>query len=355
MQVPTTWDELYNVLVAFKTKDPNGNGKADEIPMDWAPGMGYFNALQMLGGTGVTLTNGVSEGFHVENGTVKNFFVDERYKQLVNFLNKCQKAGLINSEVFTQDYTKFQSVTRNPDAPVVGFTMGWDLTDRFGTQWASQYTTMAVMKPTADYSGRLSWDYCYDNLNFGANAIVMSAKSSDKEAAMKFIDQFYNPVNSMQVLFGSIGPNIVDNGNGSYAVLPPADLKMDPGTWKWTSALADSGPMYISDTLNLTLGADMQSIAKQDEAMAPIMGQIDVKKDVFPGVFIKYSADDNTQMALLKTNLNNLTTAKFSSWVTNGGIDKEWDAYVKDCDKAGLAQLLEIMQKYYNEYMKNNP
>ena len=38
LAIPETWDELYEVLVAFKTQDPNGNGVADEIPMDWAPG-----------------------------------------------------------------------------------------------------------------------------------------------------------------------------------------------------------------------------------------------------------------------------------------------------------------------------
>lgn len=32
--IPTTWDELTAVLKAFKTQDPNGNGKADEIPFD---------------------------------------------------------------------------------------------------------------------------------------------------------------------------------------------------------------------------------------------------------------------------------------------------------------------------------
>ena len=33
LAVPTTTDEFYNVLKAFKEQDPNGNGKADEIPM----------------------------------------------------------------------------------------------------------------------------------------------------------------------------------------------------------------------------------------------------------------------------------------------------------------------------------
>ena len=33
LQMPKTTEELRTVLRAFKTQDPNGNGKADEIPM----------------------------------------------------------------------------------------------------------------------------------------------------------------------------------------------------------------------------------------------------------------------------------------------------------------------------------
>ena len=97
--------------------------------------------------------------------------------------------------------------------------------------------------------------------------VVMSAKTKNKEAAMRFINELYDPKVSMQVLFGSIGPNIKDNGDGSYSVLPPADPNMDPGTWKWTSTMADNGPMYIADSLKLNLGKDMQEVIGQSEPL----------------------------------------------------------------------------------------
>lgn len=37
LEMPTTVDEWYEVLKAFKEKDPNGNGVADEIPLTAAP------------------------------------------------------------------------------------------------------------------------------------------------------------------------------------------------------------------------------------------------------------------------------------------------------------------------------
>lgn len=349
LSVPATWDELYDVLVAFKVQDANGNGDPnDEIPMDWPGGIGgYFNAAYLLGGTGMTLTDGSGQGYFVEDGQVKNFLTDERYKELVTFLNRLYKAGLINPEVFTHDYTKYQSVARGEgDTAKVGFTLGWVASDRFGEQLAPQYTSMTPPKATPE--AEVSWSYDYNSLNYGVNHIVLSAKSKNKEAAMKFINELYAPEVGMQVLFGSLGPNIKDNGDGTYDVLPPADENMDPGTWKWTSTLADNGAFYIPDSLQLTLGADMQEVIGQSEPIEAI--EIDVENDVLPGIFMKYTTADNSTMALNNTNVMNLANTNFAKWITKGGIEAEWEAYVKESEKAGLTQNLEIMQKYYDEY-----
>jgi len=355
LQMPTTWDELYDVLVAFKEKDANNNGDPnDEIPVDWPGGIGgYFNPSVLLGSMGMTLTDGSGQGFYAEDGKVKNFLTDERYKSMVIFLNKLYKAGLVNPEVFTHDYTKFQSVARGEgDTAKVGFTWGWVASDRFGEQLAPQYTSMSPLKVSADYSGKVTWSYDNYSLNYGVNQLVVSAKTKNKEAVMKFINELYKPEVGIQVLFGSIGPNIKDNG-GSYEVLPPADSKMDPGTWKWTSTWADNGAFYISDSIDLKLGKDMQEVLDQSTALKDALS-VDTTKDVFPGMFIKYSTDDNSTMGLNTTNFMNLANTNFAKWVTKGGIENEWDSYVKEMKKAGLDQNLEIMQRYYDEYLQQH-
>ncbi|MGQ4666222.1 extracellular solute-binding protein [Metabacillus halosaccharovorans] len=359
LEMPTNWDELYEVLVAFKEKDANGNGDPkDEIPMDFSPtgttGFGYFQPTVLLGSMGITIGDGSGTGIFVEDGEVKNFLVDERYKELVSFLNKCWEAGLINKEVFTQDYTKYQSVARGDgDTAKVGYTFGWKVTDRFGITLAPQYESMAPLKVSADSTEELSWSYDYNNLNYGVNLIQMSSQSKNKEAAMKFINELYDPEVSMQVLFGSLGTNISDNGDGSYSVLPPEDKEMDPGTWKWTTTWADNGPMYISDSLELTLGEDMQSVGKQTEPLQQVFESLDKEKDVFPGTFIKYSDEDNNVLSLANTEIMNLAMAKYSEWITKGGIDSQWDDYVKELDKIGINKNTEIIQGYYDEYMSN--
>lgn len=357
LEMPTNWDELYTVLKAFKEEDANGNGDPnDEIPMDFAPtgttGFGFFHPTVLLGSTGMTISTGGGQGYFAEDGEVKNFFIDERYKEFVSFLRKLWQDGLINSEVFTQDYTKYQSVARGEGTTAkVGYTFGWELSDRFGNELAPQYAAMPQVSVSASSTGDVSWSYDYNELNYGINMIQMSAATKNKEAAMKFINELYDPKVSMQVLFGSLGTNIEDHGDGTYSVLPPADESMDPGTWKWTSTWADNGPMYIADSLELSLGSDMQAVVEQTEPLQPAFEKMDRLNDVFPGIFIKYSVEDTNTMSLINTELMNLTMAKYSQWITEGGIDEEWDSYVEQATNMGINENLEIMQRYYDDYI----
>jgi len=356
LEIPENWDELFDVLMAFKEQDANGNGDPDdEIPMDFAPvgtdGFGFFHPTALLGGTGMTITGGGGQGYFLEDGEVKNFFVDDRYKELVKFLNKLYENDLINNEVFTQDYSKYQSLARGDgDEAKIGYTFGWESTDRFGIHIADQYVTFDPMKMSEDYTENVSWTYDFNDLNFGNNMIQMSANTENKEAAMKFINELYDPEVSLQVLFGSIGPNIQENDDGSYKILPPEDEEMDPGTWKWTSTWADNGPMFIDESLEVELGKDMQDVDEQQKPFKAIFDDLDVLNEAFPGMFLKYNDEDNNTMSLINTDFMNIAMSKFGDWITEGGIDSEWDSYVEEIEKIGLSTNLDIIQRYYDEY-----
>ncbi|MRN53735.1 extracellular solute-binding protein [Paenibacillus monticola] len=359
LQVPTTWDELENVLIAFRDGDPNKNGdNTDEVPMDFNP-MGWdFTPKLLLGSLGLPLSNGVTDGYFTEDAQVKDFYVDDRFKTLMQFLQKLYSENLINKEVVTQDYSKYQSLARGSGTTAkVGFTWGWETSDRVGNELKDQYVTMPQLKQHADSTEELYWSNDNYYQNYGDNAISLSAKSKNKDAAMRFIDAFYEPTVSMQVLFGGMNDTdkgIKDNGDGTYQVLPPADSSLDPGSWKWTSTFADNGPMYIADDLKskLTLGTDMQSVLKEKSVYDDLLKKADPQTNVYPQVFMKYSMEDTNAMAMNQANINNITDQKWAQWMTtNVDIDSEWNEYVTSIETSGLAQNLEIRQKAYQEYL----
>ena len=48
----------------------------------------------------------------------------------------------------------------------------------------------------------------------------------------------------------------------------------------------------------------------------------------------------------------NYAITQFSNWITKGGVDDGWDAYVKKLEAAGLDQNVQIWQKWYDKYAK---
>lgn len=355
LEMPTTWDELYDVLVAFRDEDANGNGDpSDEIPWDWSPvgtgGFGYFQPSVLLGSLGLPISNGGGQGYFVEDGVVSNFMIDERYKELINFLSRADADGLISEQVMTQDYSAYQSVGRGDgDTAAVGFSWGWTASDRFGPQLAPQYTAMPALLAEAGQSEPVTWSW--DDENYTQNHIVMSADAGNKEAALAVINAFYDQDISVQVLFGDIGPNVEKTGDDSYAVLPPADEALDPSTWKWTTTLADAGPFWIRDTIDLTLPTDVDEAVVQSEPLQPALDNMDPVADVYPSKFVKMSTEDLNTLSLNNTNVLNLTMTKFGEWLTQGGADSQWDDYVAQVNAAGMQQNIEIYQRYYDEYV----
>ena len=358
MEMPTTWDELEAVLKAFKEQDANGNGDPnDEIPMDFNGGFdGAYSLMNLLGSTGMQITGPNPGGYFAEDGQVKNYYVDERFKRVVKFAKRLWEEGLINEEAFTQDYSKFQSVARGDgETAKVGFTWGWEKGDRFGNVLVDQYVSVPQLKETAD-TEKVCYSYDFYTLNYGSNRVAMSAKCANKEAAMRFIDGFYDEKVSLEVLFG--GANDVDKcieigDDGSYTILPPADTEMDPGTWKWTSSFADNGPIWIRDDLKLTVGTDMQAVTEEKSVYDELFEDLDTN-DIYPQMFVKYSEDDTNTLAMNQANINNLINQSWSAWITDASrdVDAEWDAYVQSIMDAGLTQNLEIRQKAYDEYLK---
>ena len=238
----------------------------------------------------------------------------------------------------------------------MGFTWGWETGDRFGVDLMDQYISTGPMKQNESVTPTYKYDHY--SQNYGANALVMSANCANKDAAMRFIDGFYDPIVSMQVLFGGMNDTdkgIKDNGDGTYEVLAPADSSIDPGTWKWTNTFADLGPFYIADEIkdNLTLGVDMQRVAEEKAVYTQYTDKVDPKKDVYPAMFMKFNQSDLSTLAVNQANIDNITDQKWSAWMTGqADIDAEWDSYVQSVEAAGLAENLAIRQAAYDEYLK---
>jgi len=365
LEKPTTYSELEEVLLAFKEQDANGNGDPnDEIPLDYNAYGGnnaWFNSAysltNLLGAMGIQLTNWGVDGYFAEDSTVKNYAVDERYKLFIKYLSNLYSQGLINENALTNDYSAYQSLSRgdeNGDA-LVGVVFGWEETDKFGPNLYTQYEPLAPLDYDIDceagtYDTR--WRDDYSGLNMSENRVCMSANCSNKEAAMRFIDQFYDAEVSVQVLFGGITDGCVENtGDNSYKVLDPLDPDTDSGTWKWTNSFADNGPMYIRRSTEIEMAQDMTYALEEREYYNDIIDKAQVT-DSYPQMFMKYTAEELNTMAVNQANINNIIDNYWSLWMTGqSDIDADWDNYVTQVYNSGLQEILDIRQGAFDSYL----
>lgn len=90
LQVPTTTEEFYNVLKAFKEQDPNGNGEADEIPFTFSK-----TVYDMFGPFGY-----IDNVEHMIMKDGKLIFIpeEEEYKKAIQYMNRLFSEGLVDQE-----------------------------------------------------------------------------------------------------------------------------------------------------------------------------------------------------------------------------------------------------------------
>ena len=64
------------------------------------------------------------------------------------------------------------------------------------------------------------------------------------------------------------------------------------------------------------------------------------------------SIEDTNKVSQYDTDIKKYAEQKKADWIFNGGIEKEWDSYLDEMEKLGLSKMLEIKQKYLDEYFK---
>ena len=74
-------------------------------------------------------------------------------------------------------------------------------------------------------------------------------------------------------------------------------------------------------------------------------------KEAYPNV--SYTTDQLTTLATLFTDLDAYVTASQATWVTEGGVNEQWDGYISTLETMGYNDFIQIQQDAYNTYQAN--
>ena len=109
LEMPTTLEELKDVLIAFRDGDPNGNGEKDEIPM----GIRQPSSIYQLGGA-FGLQYQMRDTYNLdENGKLHNWLCDDAFKEYLIYMNDLYTEGLIWQDYYKDDRPQWRTNLAN--------------------------------------------------------------------------------------------------------------------------------------------------------------------------------------------------------------------------------------------------
>lgn len=344
LEMPKTIDDLHDVLVAFKENDVNGNGDPnDEIPMSFMYGNWCAGMTSLFSAFGFTDYNDSHRA--IKDGKVLFNATREEYKNAISYFSEWFKEGLIDLEVFSQDTSQYIAKGKS-ETPTLGVYTWWEIPEVVGYDRAEMYTYLPFLTDADGNSGV--------NLNeMGTTShsqFSITKECKDPATLLNWVDQLYDPVLSMQAIYGPIGEFFAKEPDekGVYVTRELAEGETE-GEIRGKSEL-------FAPTAQLT--EDFGTIYYMEDRAQQRLDEL--KNFWFKGVSnfeyypsVTFTLEETDLINDKIGDINQFVSEKTATWLKNGGIEEEWDAYVAQLDKMGLQDVIKCWQDAYDRYIQS--
>jgi putative aldouronate transport system substrate-binding protein len=361
LETPTTTEEMREVLQAFKTQDPNGNGKADEIPVTGNTSdylLPYFmNAFIYCPQASDTYPSTLA----LNDGQVQLQASQDGWREGLRYVASLYEDGLIDPGAFTDNRDATLAKGDNADAIIVGagtVQHPWLIATPNQKDGRDK-----AYDPVPPLTGPGGVQYASYNLPSvpGATFVVTSEASEEAQIkAMEIMDYIVSEKGHILGEFGKEGIGWEPAKEGEVALdqnlepsfrLIPADPDelAEAGAWgaiagtyspeEFRNAQVASTDIYAADGGERRL----YEATKLYEGHEP-------EDQIYPYWNVWFDPEVSSELATLQTNIEDFVNQSSGEFVTGEqdiNSDADWDAYLQHLDELGLQRYLEIHQEAY--------
>ena len=363
MEMPKTTEEFEAVLQAFKDKDPNGNGIADEIPMlgNSSKKNGIVNYLMnafiYMHDMDSNDPSSTSYLYLDDDKKVQFSPEKEEYKEGLLWIKSLIKKGLIDSTSFTQDETQFKQILMNEGSARVGVIRA-DLINTYLGEYNStpdhRVAQYSVLEPLTGPEG-----FQYQPSNLYASILlgnfIITSSCQNPEAAFRWADGWFSEEASFMAWYGQEGKGWIQPPEGSVAM-------------NGEKALYQRLPVEGADQTIRVTNKFGNNTAKMRESEVYLEGDLAQKFSTEPILYfatknslVPYAKPEHVVPPLMLTREESAEVSNIRTMINDyveenqavfclgtRDIDKEWDSYIKEFSTLGLNRMLEIYQTAYD-------
>lgn len=337
LDVPVTLEDWENVLVAFNKKY---GAKLAFAQNRWSVGISS--------GVGAKAGELKATQFIDENGKVQLANVQPEYKEMLTWMNRWYKMGLIDEDSFTMaDSSMREKALQNKvglSITAMSQVTAWTEdaeANNTGAKWVGiEYPREAAGVPTsAIQTSSLVQKTC---------AMITTQSTEDELiAALRWIDYGYSEEGLLYHNFGTedVSYTVDENGNYVWTDIVKNDPEgLDIGIAKYSAA--SEAPLSIQ----LTSFVKSKNNEAAGEAVYKWIENTEANKYIIPNVLSIAEEDSDyytDTYAVITAKVKEMTT----KFIMGQRPLNEFDAFVQELYDLGLQKCLDIQQAAYDRYM----
>jgi len=351
LKAPTTTEELFTVLKAFRDGDPNGNGKKDEFPLIGSNNGWNTKPSRFLMNSFIYF-NDPCNYLIAENGKLDVAYNKTQWKAGLEFMNKLVQEELLSPLTYTQDNDQFKQILENPDIQLVG-SMPAGSMSIFQTD-SKRKQDMTHLAPLTGPEG-ISWATKRPQLfdNFG----YVTKFAKDPDVAFRLLDLMWEDEISVSARFGERGVHWdwageTEKGMGLYEGMGiPATIKIIENIWGQPQNAQWSDPAPAFRPYEYGVGGqtwDGKSIYDSQYMTAQAVPFYLNKAPKEIVLRLLFTTEENDEIAEISSSLITYVNEQMEGFIVGAIPLSDWDNYVSELDKIGLTRYLEVAQKAYD-------
>lgn len=357
LEMPKTTEDFKKVLQAFKKNDPNGNGKADEVPLSGSiEDFGVRVIPFLMNGF---IYNDDRNYLNLVNNKVDTAANKPEWKEGLSYIKSLYDEGLIDPGAFTQNAEAFKKIGENAGGQILGAGAGMHPAIFVNIDKGNKNS--ADYNPVPPLTGPHGSFATHDGggLIPGAKFVLTNKASKESQIALiKMVDYMYTTEGQTNAASGMEGidwrkpkDGEVALGKGvtpQIATIPSVDGQ-PPRNAGWSGMGHFYQPKEYRDSF--VQGTDVYDSANYERRLydATLLYQGHEPKELFPMWAIWIDPALTDEASILQTNIKNYIEQSALQFITgNKDLTKDWDAYVKGLDNLKVGRYLEILQKAYD-------
>jgi putative aldouronate transport system substrate-binding protein len=362
---PESLDDIYNILVAFRDNDANGNGDPnDEIPFSAMIGKLDFFHHNFMASYGLI---GNEHYFNLQaddKGKVFLIEANENYREYLKFLRKLYEEKLLDQDCFIQTRQEMDAKIREGKVGMFGHWAPFVAAGQ-NTDFDANYVAIGGLisdynkTPTIPLSSQVS----------SLVSCFASADTKYPEAIVRLLDYFYTPDGEFTTRMGFQGVSwdYVDvegiPGAKVAEVFHPEGY--DSGeNFRVKKALINN-IILINRTDRTSYGVIENATDEQIDNI--LIGKYGwsaltqkycfnkpgvVLSSVFPG--LAYTDEESEIILPIKNDIKLFlenSKAMFVTGESDINSDSNWNDYIGRLESMGMRKMLEAVQSAYDRYM----